>query len=423
MADRTLCASCRRPEVVCVCAHVHSLPTRTRVLLLQHPKERKVGVGTARIAHLSLPNSLLRVGLDFSGDEVVRATLATPGTVCVLFPRPGALDVSELPRDQPLTLVVLDGTWSLARKLLRLNPALAALPHVAFRPRRPSAYRIRRQPAALCLSTIEALAEVLELIEPERGPFDRLLEPFHAMVERQERFVNEVGAYRHRRAPRTNRPPRRAVLAERLAGVWSRLVCVQGDSNAWPRRDPARQPPEIVHWVAHRPATGETFESVVAPRRSLAPATIAQVELSLERIQGGDSASGWRHAWQRFSRPDDVLVTWGSFYAELAAEEGLMLSAEALDLRHEALALLRDQALFPVAAAETAMGATPAWRAEGTGRLRTVDACAAILGIAPPELGVPGRAGRRLAALTGVLAALAGPSYPVCSVSSSAKRA
>ena len=53
MADRSLCAACRRPDVVCVCAHVHAMPTRTRVLLLQHPKERKVGVGTARIAHLS----------------------------------------------------------------------------------------------------------------------------------------------------------------------------------------------------------------------------------------------------------------------------------------------------------------------------------------------------------------------------------
>lgn len=404
MADRVLCARCRRPEQVCVCGHVHPLPTRTRVVLLQHPKERKVGVGTARIAHLALPNSLLRVGLDFSKDPLVRAAVAAPGSVCVLFPRRGALDVSELPADLPVTLVVLDGTWSLARKLLRLNPALAALPAVAFTPRRPSQYRIRRQPAAMCVSTIEALAEVLQVIEPENGPFDRLLEPFRAMVDRQERFVNEVGAYRHRRLPRVNRPGRRAVLAARLAADWSRLVCVQGDSNAWPRRDPERQPPELVHWVAHRPATGETFQALVAPRRPLASATAAQTELAAERIRAGGTVEEWQRAWESFARRDDVTVTWGSFYAALAVEEGLVLSQTVIDLRHEALALLRDEArsLPP-----STVGRTPDLRSEATGRLRTVDACAALLGATSPELPVEGRAGRRLSALVGVLTALA----------------
>ncbi|MBC8131820.1 MAG: hypothetical protein H7X95_02470 [Deltaproteobacteria bacterium] len=51
-------------------------------------------------------------------------------------------------------------------------------------------------------------------------------------------------------------------------------------------------------------------------------------------------------------------------------------------------------------------------RAAGTGRLRTVDACAEILGVVSPVLGVEGRAGRRLAALAGVLAALSAGTAP-----------
>jgi DTW domain-containing protein YfiP len=54
------------------------------VLLLQHPKERRVGVGTARMAHLALPNSELRVGLDFSADPVVQAAVNAPDGVCVV---------------------------------------------------------------------------------------------------------------------------------------------------------------------------------------------------------------------------------------------------------------------------------------------------------------------------------------------------
>jgi DTW domain-containing protein len=390
---RSSCARCRRPEPVCFCGHIRALPTRTRVLLLQHPKERRVGVGTARMAHLALPNSDLRVGLDFSLDPVVRAAVDAPGSVCVLFPRPGAMDVAELPRDRPLTLVVLDGTWALARKLLRLNPMLAALPAVAFTPRRPSEYRIRRQPAAACVSTIEALSEVLTALEPEGGPFDGLLTPFRAMVDRQRRFVTEVGAHRHRRPARPPRPPRGAALAARLAALWPHLVCVEGEANAWPRRDDVRPPPELVHWVAHRPATGETFEMVVAPRQPLAPAVAEQIGIPEARLRAGVDVAAWREAWRGFLRDDDALISWGTFARDLAVADGLALPGARVDLRGDVVGLLG----VPRRRGDTAR--TP------RARVGAVDTAASALGVARPELGVSGRGGRRLAALVGIAAA------------------
>ena len=43
---RPVCARCRRPSAVCYCAHLLSLPTRTRVVFLQHPREAKaISVG------------------------------------------------------------------------------------------------------------------------------------------------------------------------------------------------------------------------------------------------------------------------------------------------------------------------------------------------------------------------------------------
>lgn len=382
---------------MCFCQHIRPLPTRTRVVLLQHPKERKVGVGTARLAHLALPNSVLRVGLDFSDDPVVRAAIGANEPACVLFPRPGALDVSELPRDRPVTLVVLDGTWALARKLLRLNPMLTRLPHVAFTPRRPSEYQIRRQPAAACVSTIEALSEVLAAIEPEDGAFDgaQLLAPFRAMVERQRRFVTEVGAHRHhhpqRAAARAARPTRRAALAARLGAAWPHLVCIEGEANAWPRRAEVRPPPEIVHWVAHRPATGETFEMTVAPREMLSDTVPAQIDLPAERLLAGASVAAWRSAWSGFLRGGDQLVTWGSFAPELAARDGLELNVPRLDLRADVVGLLRT----PRRRGESGLPPRP--------RVGAVDTAAATLGVSRPELGVAGRGGRRLAALVGIV--------------------
>lgn len=334
------------------------------------------------MAHLALPNSALRVGIDFGDDPVVRAALAGAAPVCVLFPRPGAMDVSELAKHPALTLVVLDGTWWQARKLLQLNPVLAALPRVAFAPRRPSEYRIRQQPAEHCVSTIEALAEVLTRLEPEAGPFDRLLDPFRLMVDRQQWFETEVRARRHRRPRRERAAPPAASSAQRLVADWTRIVCVQGEANAWSARDPDRQDPEIVHWVAHRPSTGETYERVIAPRGPLAPSTPAHIQLASERLHGGGTTEDWRRSWQAFAGPDDLLVHWGVYYTRLAARDGLPLPTRSFDLRRELSQMSRQ-------------------------RVGTIEQGLARLAVEAPVLAPQGRGGRRLAALVAMVTALA----------------
>jgi DTW domain-containing protein YfiP len=380
---RPSCSGCGRALVTCYCDRMTVLPTRTRILLLQHPRERRVAIGTARMAQLALPNSRLRVGLDFAGDPDVLAALArTPGTY-VLFPGPDALPVEQLPRDRDITLIVLDGTWWQARKLLKLNPAIAGHPRVAFRPRQPSAYVIRREPADFCVSTIEALAAVLQVLEPEGGGFGRLLDPFHAMVERQQWFQSEVRSSRHHSARRRHVSPRPS-LAARLAADWSRLVCVHGEANAWPRHHPAREMPETVHWVAHRPATAETFEAVMAPRQVLATETPEHVELPAQRLRAGCTREQWHEAWSGFTRPDDILVMWGTYYRDLAAADGLPLAVPSMNLRDEVSRLLRR-------------------------RFGTVEASMASLGATPAPLDLAGRGGRRLAALVGALESLRAP--------------
>jgi DTW domain-containing protein YfiP len=351
------------------------------VLVLQHPRERRVGIGTARMAQLALPNSVLRVGIDFAADPVVTSTLAGAAPSYLLFPGPGARDVRELAAlEQPITLVVVDGTWSQARTLVRVNPALAALPRIAFTPRRRSEYdRIRKEPADFCVSTIEALTEVLNVLEPDGEPFDPLLLPFRAMVDRQERFANEIGASRHQRSYPRERRKRRPTLAMRLAAEWPRLVCVQGEANGWAVRDPARHDPVTVHFVACRPATGELYEAVVAPRRPLAPLTPRHLELTGERLAAGVSVEEWQRSWEAFCKPDDLLVQWGSFYTNLAASEGLRLAQRRIDLRGE----LTQSSLRP--------------------RGGTLEECAAQLGTTMTPLGLDGRGGRRLAALVSVL--------------------
>ena len=86
--------------------------------------------------------------------------------------------------DEPLLLVVPDGTWRKARKMLHLNPLLAALPRVTLVSGGVSRYRLRKAPGPGALSTVEAIVQALETLEaPTR--FAPLLRPFEALIEGQ----------------------------------------------------------------------------------------------------------------------------------------------------------------------------------------------------------------------------------------------
>ena len=142
---RATCGTCRRPMSVCYCSHVRPITARTRVVLLQHPKERDMPIGTARMASLCLPGSELHVGVQWEGHAALARALSDPERpAALLYPGPGAVDVLAHPPGHPVTLVVVDGTWWQAKTLVRDNPTLAALPRFAFRPPTPSQYRIRR---------------------------------------------------------------------------------------------------------------------------------------------------------------------------------------------------------------------------------------------------------------------------------------
>ena len=79
----------------------------------------------------------------------------------LLFPGPQAIDLAVERPAGPITLVVVDGTWWQARKLLKRNAVLATLPQLRFTPPGLSRYRIRREPADHCVATVEALSLTL----------------------------------------------------------------------------------------------------------------------------------------------------------------------------------------------------------------------------------------------------------------------
>lgn len=365
---RPFCLRCRRPDVVCVCAELRVVPSQTRVVFLQHPREARMPVSTCRLAHLSLPNSEMHVGMGPERLPRLATALRASGTM-VLFPGPEATDVRALP-EPPTTLVVIDGTWINARKLVERSPLLAALPRVGFTPTHPSNYRIRREPAPHCLSTIEATVHVLEALEGAPGRFTPMLASFERMVDLQLGYIRAgVGA------PGRHARERRPSVAEHLQALGERLVLVSAEGGV--SFDGPDQVSQLLQWTARRPATGAGFHSILRGRLPIANHVPRNMGLTLAQLRAGEDLATTSARWRAFTRPDDVWCTWGRYSVDLLGSEGVAVPAACLDLKQ----LLSNVAQAPLGGVEhlaTSLGAT---LPEGDGRgLRKLVALERVVG-------------------------------------------
>lgn len=315
---------------MCFCDRLQQIPSQTRVVFIQHPLESRVAISTCRMAHLSLPNSELHVALN--ADEIPGLTekLLKPGTA-LLFPADDATDVDAL-QTRPSTLVVVDGTWDNAKKLFQRSPLLKSLPRIGFVPPAPGNYRIRKEPADHCLSTIEAVAQVLEKLERAPGRFTPMLAAFDRMVDLQLEFIEGTDAKSRYEQPRRRNVIGRSPLA-RLKEVGQRLVVTFAEANAWPRdAAPVDGYAELLQLVAHRLSDGARFEALLKPIAALSPAAPLHLGVTAEALLAGEERAAAIARWKAFIQEDDVVCTWGRYPIDLLRGEGVEPAAS-MDLR------------------------------------------------------------------------------------------
>jgi len=244
-----MCARCRRPVSVCYCPALPRIETATKIVILQHPRERDMPIGTARMASLCLPQAELHVGVRWTDSAPLARALGDPTRPPILlYPGPGARDILREPPRGPVTLVVVDGTWAQAKTVVRDNPVLHALPRYAFATPEPSQYRIRREPRAEYVSTIEALMHVLGVLEGEPARFRSLLDPLRdvagigqVLYGTDFPYLRRDLAVKSRQRLQTdalNDAERAAVLGGTASSLFPRPKSVLATSKAASRRSP-----------------------------------------------------------------------------------------------------------------------------------------------------------------------------------------
>lgn len=171
------CPRCLLLHRVCLCAAIPTVATRTRIVIVRHHLERWRSSNSGRLAHLALPNSEI---VEHGGRGGVAALPPLAGAWLVF---PEGAPATAAPEPPPRQLVVLDASWSQARRMYRKLAALRGLPILRLPEAPMPAARLREAPAPGLVSTIEAIAAALRLVEGEAAaaPLEAL---FALAVER-----------------------------------------------------------------------------------------------------------------------------------------------------------------------------------------------------------------------------------------------
>jgi DTW domain-containing protein YfiP len=246
---RALCQRCTRPETVCVCKALPDggkIDLQTKVMVVQHPCEcKKKMIGTVPLMDLVLANfelvvargagpvapadtrpirhtrhvssevddkaannynscqssaKVITIESKERKDYLTGTLDKTPSlqqalsdsSTLILYPGPGAVDIESLPlkEGKARTLIVVDGTWRQAGRVMRekcIADAVEAgkITRVQFAKAGRSDYKFRKEPKKYCISSLESVAYCLRFLEnTETGALavKHLLDTFCLMV-------------------------------------------------------------------------------------------------------------------------------------------------------------------------------------------------------------------------------------------------
>ena len=300
---RQRCYQCFRPMSLCFCEAIPRIDNRTDVLILQHVGERFHPFNTARIVQKALRHCHL---IADHNQRLGTHPLPIQANAGLLYPRANAPLLTELSAaERPDQLVIIDGTWHQAKTIVRDVPQLRDMPCYRLTPSSPGQYRIRREPNAQSLSTLEATVAALQALEPDTVGLDQLLSAFHQMVENQLGHPAGHAAWRQNNQ-RQSRPRH---LPHALLQNAGSLVVAYGESTPG-RLGPRTATPLPVNWVAQRLGTAERFSCRLRQQPPLSDAALQHMRLSAADFDAAVSQDEFCHRWNHFLRRHDVLIVY-----------------------------------------------------------------------------------------------------------------
>lgn len=140
---------------LCFCAEIPTLTTQVELVVLRHQMETFKSTNTARYAALAIPRlKLVEYGRPY--EPLDSSLFSAPGTA-LLFPGGSS-------NFRPQRLIIPDGSWSQARRMVQRIPVVQTLPRFSLGPPPKPLDRLRREHLAEGMTTLESIVAALELL-------------------------------------------------------------------------------------------------------------------------------------------------------------------------------------------------------------------------------------------------------------------
>ena len=161
--DRKLCPGCGLFDDICICHLIHKTALKTRITLLIHVKEIRRLTNTGRIAGICLENSSVIIRGQKDVVNKMEDILPDGYAHRILFPFASEELSPEMNyiEGKPINLIIPDGTWSQAKKIVISENYFHSIKRVRLPPDAPSSYHLRKSDNIQHISTIEAIARAL----------------------------------------------------------------------------------------------------------------------------------------------------------------------------------------------------------------------------------------------------------------------
>lgn len=232
----------------------------------------------------------------------------------LLFPSSESVDLDQLSPDQrPSQLVVIDGTWSQAKSLVRALPQLQSLPCYKLAPAQPGQYRIRLEPTDTSLSTVEATVAALRSLEPETENLEQLLVAFELMIQKQLDHPN-VGDQHYSSGPTDGTTFN---VPHDLFVDPNRIIVAYGEANYRQAHEPKRVERTPVFWCAENLGTGKTFFTTLKTETPLPETFLNHLELSRSDFDQAIEMTEFVNSWKQFSEGAQILVAYNEGTSKL----------------------------------------------------------------------------------------------------------
>lgn len=181
---KKLCPNCGLPNIICICNKIKQISLQNKVSVIIPYIERHKSSNTGGLVKAVLSNSQVFIRGEknkiFNPDNVIEKNYQN----LILYTGGRALTREYINSfDKPINLIVPDGTWTTAPRIVVREPKFHKIPKVSLLNPPKSQYKLRKHPNPYYISTFEAILYSLEIIENNHKLKDELLYYFLMKID------------------------------------------------------------------------------------------------------------------------------------------------------------------------------------------------------------------------------------------------